>query len=513
MYLSKRGFVIKKDHIEKRILEEIKEELWAKPLVNENCAFKQNKTDFPVYIDTRNKLYIPKMYGISKFGVPEIKLENYVGQVLDEGKCNFVGKLYDNQVEPVQILLDACENKGGGVLSVNTGGGKTFMCLYALSKLRGKAIVVVKTIPLMHQWVEEIKTFLPNIKVGILQGSKTDTDTKNEEIKSCDIVVAMLQSLSLINYPDSFFEDFRVSVFDEVHNISTTNFSKVMFKLCSRYTIGLSATPQRADGCEYVFKWHIGEVVYTSKTVRDGKKPIIRTLRLTSSEYKEINSINKWTGVKTLQFTSMLSELVNMKNRNRLIVNVIVDLVKEGRKILVLSDRRNHLNSLKEILDNNSTITFTYGLFLGNMKQQDLDSSRAKSVILATYAAFSEGVSEKDLDTLLLITPKKYISEYSNSTKNESGKLQQIVGRIFRKEHVIRSPMIIDLFDNFSLYKAQSATRRLFYKEHFKDATFQSCWLNIDDSVYTKDIKYSKTNEVEPDTKPTKNITEYCILD
>ena len=88
----------------------------------------------------------------------------------------------------------------------------------------------------------------------------------------------------------------------------------------------------------------------------------------------------------------------------------IKDLVyKDDRKILVLSDRREHLKEFKRILDEDLSITFTYGLFLGQMKQADLQRSRSSKVILATFSAFGEGVSEKDLDTLILTTPKKFI--------------------------------------------------------------------------------------------------------
>ena len=191
-------------------------------------------------------------------------------------------------------------------------------------------------------------------------------------------------------------------------------------------------------------------------------------------------SQNKNTGQSQIQFTSMLTDLIQMPKRNRLILEIIKDLVlRESRKILVLSDRREHLKSLKLLLDNDLHSNFTYGLFLGQMKQSDLERSRASQVILATFSAFGEGVSEKDLDTLILTTPKKFIGHLKKSTKNENGKLEQIVGRIFRKDHTEKHPMIIDLHDNFSVYKNQSAQRRTFYKEHFKNAKITYCQINL----------------------------------
>ena len=399
------------------------------------------------------------------------------------------------------------------LLSDFTVTHNTVTLLYVLSQLKGKAIVIVNKVPLMNQWISEINKFLPDAKVGILQGQK------KINITDCDIVVAMLQSMARIDYPDELFSDFRVCAVDECHNTSSKVFSQVLFKLCCKYTIGLSATPNRSDGCEYVFKWHLGDIVYESTTKRKGKPPIIKLLKIDTTEYKEVATENKFTGQKQIQFTSMLSELVEMPKRNQLIIELVKDLIKKdtGRKLLVLSDRRNHLLVLQNMLDKDLSITFTYGLFLGGMKQKDLDKGRSSQVILATYQAFGEGVSEKELDTLLLLTPKKFIGHLKNATKNESGKLEQIVGRIFRKDHIDRNPLIIDFNDNFSVYKTQSNSRKTFYKQHFTNSILDEQSINLDEinnNNYISSIKTKKKKDkIEEEIDNTKNILEYCILD
>lgn len=387
----------------------------------------------------------------------------------------------------------------------------TFCALYALSKLKMKAIIVVNKIPLMKQWQNEIASFLPDARVGIIQGQK------NIDVKDKDIVIAMLQSLSIIDYPDTLFEDFSISIYDEVHNISSRVFSKVLFKLCSKYTIGLSATPNRSDGCEYVFKWHIGEIIYKGSAERKGMNPIIKNLKIDSTEYKEICTMNKFTGKNTIQFTSMLTELVKMEKRNKLIIEIIKDCRKENRKILVLSDRRNHLENFYNLLEKDTSVSFTYGLFVGSMKIIELEKSKACDVILATYAAFSEGVSEKDLDTLILTTPKKFIGHLKNATKNENFKIEQIVGRIFRKDHTERNPMIIDFQDNFSVFRAQGNSRKVFYKQHFKNVIFENNSINLDERDDIK-IEYIKNNKkieiVEKNEKDdTCILSKCCILE
>ena len=139
---------------------------------------------------------------------------------------------------------------------------------------------------------------------------------------------------------------------------------------------------------------------------------------------------------------------------------------------------------------------------------------------MATYAAFGEGVSEKDLDTLLLTTPKKFIGHLKNTSKNESGKLEQILGRIFRKEHDERNPLIIDFADDFSVYKTQSAGRRNFYKNHFKHAIFENYSINLDEHkdvkieyIQKKKVKEQLERNEEVEKLQMSMLSECCILD
>lgn len=476
-YLSKYGYVIKKEEISKDELNNLKHELRARPLQDSKFTYTQIDNSFPLYIETKNKIYIPKMYGIQKYGLPKKSLDNYIG-VKWAKDIEFTGSLYEHQKEPVKLLLDQLESDApGGILSLSTGGGKSISCLYVLSQLKGKTIIVVNKISLLKQWESEIKQFLPAARVGIIQGQA------NIDINDKDIIIAMLQSLSRIDYPDELFSDIRITVIDEIHNTSCKVFSKVLQKLSSKYTIGLTATPTRGDGCEYVFKWYIGDIVYKSDSIRQGLPPKIMNIQVNSEDYKESATVNRITGQKQIQFSTMMTDLIQMPKRNKLIVEILKHLYDtEKRKVLVLSERREHIVCLKKLLDSDDDVKFTYGLFMGQMKVTDLETAKKRDVIIATVQAFGEGVSEKDLNTLVLITPKKFIGHLKSTTKNESGKLEQIVGRIFRKEHVDICPLIIDLQDHFSVYKNQATQRRAFYKSHMPNAKIESYVVDLDES-------------------------------
>jgi hypothetical protein len=498
-YISKNGYVIIKNESTQELITRVKRELVAKPLAS--ADFNTQNTHFNIYIETKNKIYIPKQYGLKTIGEPSKFLSNYYG---DKWKGNHVfnGELLENQKDIYHNLLNACNIHGGGVLQADAGCGKTFLSIKLMSELKGKTMVLVNKIPLMNQWRDEINKFLPSAKVGFIQGQGKIA------IQDCDIIICMLQSLARINYPQELFNDINTVFYDECHNFSSKIFSGIFFKLTSQYQIGLSATPNRSDGCDYILNWHIGDIL--EKPIakpKKGLKTVIEIVKMSSTQYKEITVYNKFSQKDQIQFTSMLSELVQMPTRNNLIIEYIHHYALQNRKILVLSDRRDHLFSLKETLDNKYP-EFTSGLFLGKMKERDLIKSRECNIILATYASFSEGISEKDLDTLLMISPKKYIGHLQNSVKKESFKIEQIIGRIYRKIHTVLNPVIVDFYDNFSVYQTQGKSRQVFYKTFFGNrAIYKYSHYSLDEDNF--EIK----QEIEPEIELEDTINRFCLLE
>ena len=144
----------------------------------------------------------------------------------------------------------------GGIISVPCGWGKTIMALYLISKLKRKTMIIVHKEFLLNQWIKRIEEFLPEARIGIIQAAKVDYQNK-------DIVIGMLQSLSSKEYDvDKVFGDFGFTVVDECHHIAAEVFSRSLPKVNSYFSLGLSATPKRADGLSHVFESYLGPMVY-----------------------------------------------------------------------------------------------------------------------------------------------------------------------------------------------------------------------------------------------------------
>lgn len=135
-----------------------------------------------------------------------------LGEPID---IEFKGSLRPHQIPAVNSYLDYCENKGHacGLLELDCAAGKTVLSLNSISRLKLKTLIIVKKEFLLNQWVERIGEFLPTARIGRIQGSVINIEDK-------DIVIGMLQSLSMKDYPSSLFETFGFTILDEVHHIS-----------------------------------------------------------------------------------------------------------------------------------------------------------------------------------------------------------------------------------------------------------------------------------------------------
>lgn len=205
-YLGYQGYSIFKDTLSVDEQHAIRKELMVHAHIPKSPV---QPAPFPVYRESLLKLYVPRYFGMERYGS---SIENKIAPG-HEIALKFAGELRDYQNVIVDKYLKAATTKaancgGGGLLDVDPGKGKTVMALKIVERLSVKTLVVVHKSFLTNQWKERIEQFLPGARVGTIQGQVFDIDNK-------DIVIGMVQSLSMKEYPQNAFESFGLTVFDE----------------------------------------------------------------------------------------------------------------------------------------------------------------------------------------------------------------------------------------------------------------------------------------------------------
>jgi len=194
----------------------------------------------------------------------------------------------------------------------------TSISLNLISCIKKKTLVIVHKEFLMNQWIERIKQFIPTAKIGKIQGKIIDVEGK-------DIVICMLQSLVNKEYPSTLFDSFGLTIIDEVHHISSETFSNALFKVVTKYMLGLSATMNRKDGTTKVFKMFLGEVVHKVER-KDENNVQVRaiTFKTNDEEFNEI--VLDWKG--NPQISTMISKLCSYNNRTEFIIKILTDFIE-----------------------------------------------------------------------------------------------------------------------------------------------------------------------------------------
>ena len=432
-YIGWKGYTIYKENISVQEQQMLRKELNVKPFVPKSSLMKPEP--FPVYRESKNKIYVPRFYGMEVYGEPdEIRI--------DDGKkinINFKGELRPKQKPIVDKFMKHIKKKHSGLLALHTGFGKTCLALNIISRIKLKTIIIVHKEFLLRQWIERIEQFLPDAKVGKIQAKTIDTEDK-------DIVICMLQSLSMKDYPKDMFKEYGFMIVDEVHHLGAEVFSRAFYKVVTKYALGLSATINRKDGLTKVIKWFLGDVV--CKLERKGEDNVLVKVINYETNDEDFNKVLlNFRG--QVNYTGMIKKLCEFNRRTEFMLKVLSDLLKENpnQQVMILAHQKKLLQYLHDAIRHRTIATVGY--YVGGMKEKDLKISEGKKVIIATYAMAEEGLDIKTLTTLIMATPKVDV--------------RQSVGRILRQKH--KQALVVDIVDSHSLFQRHFTKRKTFYRK------------------------------------------------
>lgn len=478
--LNNYGFCIKKALYCPKSINVLKTYFNVKPKLlydDELPEDQQEDNSFDVYFEDEIYLVIPKfiagttlkLYFIDdNIKYTKIHLKIYkISYSKKSTNFNFTGKLRDYQMEIINSILNnfGLENKNtntinietelrpkGGIIQLSVGAGKTVLAIYLSHLLKLKTLIIVHQEFLQDQWIERFKMFT-DAKIGTIRGTVIDIENK-------DVVIGMLQSISIKEYEDNIFKEFGLVIYDEVHHFGSRVFSRALMKTSTLYNIGLSATPERSDGLIKVVNWFVGDILYKMEK-KYNYKVLVKKIFFRSNDILFKEKKNWIKGQIRPNHIKMTENIMKNQARNKLMINCINCLKSMGRKVFVLSSRVEHLQILKNGVDllirqaNEQHIYNTY-YYMGKSKKGERKmAEKDGDIIFATIQLAEEGLDISRLDTILIALPVK-----------KEKTLIQSIGRILRNdklENLTQIPTVIDISDILSIYRKWSDQRDIVY--------------------------------------------------
>jgi superfamily II DNA or RNA helicase len=329
--------------------------------------------------------------------------------------------LHGYQREAIEIT----NKKDFGVIVAPPGAGKTVMGLEIVARKQQPTLIIVHRKQLFDQWVDRIQSFLgiPKFQIGKINSSSYEIGQ--------EITVAMIQSLQNPDLPGKgkLLHAFGTIIVVECHHIPAKTFREVIRHFHSYYLYGFTATPIRKNKDEKLIFIHIGDMIYEV------------VIPITANQNRQLSVVIQNTelftpfNASTDKTKTLLNILIHDTARNEMIVEDIKREVRAGRKILVLTERKAHIDILQQYLKSTcETITLT-----GEDSEQSkkgklqlIDSSDFQ-VLIATGQFIGEGTDIGVLDCLVLAYPFSF-----------EGKLVQYIGRVQRSPV---APVIYDYRD------------------------------------------------------------------
>lgn len=342
-------------------------------------------------------------------------------------------------------VTEAVSKKDYGVIVAPPGSGKTVIGLKIIADKRQPAFIIVHRKQLLEQWTERIEAFLgiPKRDIGIIGQGKSKIGRQ--------ITVATIQSLP--KHIESVQNQFGTIIVDECHHVPAETFRNTIEKLQTYYLYGLTATPFRKYNDGKMIFTHLGEIIANIQPAEiENHKQVKIIIRNTE--------LNVPYNSKTDNFESLSKILVHDTARNKLILEDVKTELNQGKKAIIITERKDHIDSLYLFLKQSyETIT---------LSGDDSETSKKTKwkilkegnfqVLITTGQYFGEGTDLQNINCLFLVYPFSF-----------EGKLIQYIGRVQRSEI---NPTIYDYRDyKIDYLNKLFLKRNSYYRKIEKQAT------------------------------------------
>ena len=354
----------------------------------------------------------------------ELQDDRYGGEPIRAG---FVGILRADQ----ELAVSAMLHHDTGVLCAPTAYGKTVTAAAIIARRGVNTLVLVHRTELLKQWQDRLQTFLAldqdasKFVVGTIGGGKAKPTGQ--------VDIAVMQSLSRQGEVNALVENYGQVIVDECHHVGAASFDAILKRTKAKFVLGLTATPIRRDGQQPIIFMQCGPIRHSAAKSAGAPHDLAVLPR---SRFSRID-LPTTAGIQ-----EVFRHLVHDLARTEAIAVEITLAFEQGRKVLVLTERTEHLNAIHLALAARVPPPLVLHGRMSKKQRATLISEldalapQAPRILLSTGKLVGEGFDHPPLDTLVLAMPVSW-----------KGTLQQYAGRLHR-EHANKTDVrIIDFVD------------------------------------------------------------------
>lgn len=322
-----------------------------------------------------------------------------------------------------------------GMFVAPPGAGKTVVACAMVALRKTPTLILVHRQPLVEQWRSRLTQFLDvtDADVGLVSGTKKRATGK--------VDIAMLQTLGRAQDIGDVLPQYGQVIVDECHHIPALSFEQVLKQLPAKFMLGLTATPYRKDGLQKIIHFQCGPLRHEIRPAETGELPKRVIVRETGFRIPEEAGTRAPVHV-------IWHYLVRDETRTGMIAGDIVQALVQGRVPLIISDRKEHLQSLSEAIQKQAGGTDIRVFRLDGevplparkkvMSELGLAlEQKQKTCLLSTASLIGEGFDLPALDTLFMALPISF-----------KGRVVQYAGRLHRASEGKRDLLIYDYVDS-----------------------------------------------------------------
>lgn len=378
----------------------------------------------------------------------------FIVELQDDGAISaaidvrFTGELRPEQEEAVQSLL----RHDTGVLVAPPGSGKTVMACALIAARETSTAILVNRAELLQQWRVRLTEFLTisDKQIGQLGNGRR----KRRGV----VDLIMMQSIAHRNGDPGVLDEYGQIIVDECHAIAAPAVEAAIRTVKTRHWVGLTATPYRADQMDGLITMQCGPIRHVIDVGTPAeRRVVVHETAFTTDE----------TGADGPSIQAIYTELAADEERNALIVQQVLDAVKEERRCLILTNRLDHLDALSTAI-RARTVTPVLAMHGRQTSAErralrdrlaELDAAREPFVLAAIDKVAGEGIDLPSLNTLFLAVPVSF-----------RGRIIQQIGRVTRGNDDASAAATVHDFRDAAvplLERMHQRRRRVMRKEGF----------------------------------------------